>query len=115
MFKQRTIVYQVFKTEEKGSDVNLVLHILKDVWLGKYDCAVLVSNDSDIAEALRFVKEEHNKMIGLVVPGHDKDRKISQALAKYATFKHRISTEALATSQLPYQIPGTKLYKPVGW
>ena len=106
---------KVLKTEEKGSDVNLALHILNDAWLDKYDSAVLVSNDGDIAEALRFVKEEHNKIIGLVAPGHDRDRKISQALSKYAVFKHRISKQALSESQLPHQIPGTNFYKPVEW
>ena len=47
---------QVYKTEEKGSDVNLALHVLNDAWLDQYDCAVIVSNDSDLAESLRLVK-----------------------------------------------------------
>ena len=41
----------VIRTEEKGSDVNLAVHLLNDGWLDAYDCAVVVSNDSDIAEA----------------------------------------------------------------
>jgi Protein of unknown function DUF88. len=106
---------RVFKTEEKGSDVNLALHILNDALCNQYDCAVLVSNDSDIAEALRFAKEEHHKMIGFVVPGDDKARKTSQELAKYAEFKHRISKQLLANSQLPDWIPGTNFYKPTNW
>jgi len=36
----------IIKTEEKGSDVNPAVHILNDCWLDKYDCAVIVSNDS---------------------------------------------------------------------
>ncbi|MCW5589075.1 MAG: NYN domain-containing protein [Legionellales bacterium] len=106
---------QVFKTEEKGSDVNLALHILNDAWLNKYDCAVLVSNDGDIAEALRFVKEEHQKMIGLIVPGNDKYRKAAVVLSKYADFTLRISKKSLTESQLPEKIPGTNLYKPIAW
>ena len=46
----------IIKTEEKGSDVNLAVHILNDCWLDKYDCAVIVSNDSDLAESLRLIK-----------------------------------------------------------
>ncbi|MCL6495512.1 MAG: NYN domain-containing protein [Ignavibacterium sp.] len=38
---------KVIKTEEKGSDVNLAVHLLNDAWLNKYDCAIIVSNDSD--------------------------------------------------------------------
>lgn len=32
---------KVYKTEEKGSDVNLALHILNDAWQNEYDCAVI--------------------------------------------------------------------------
>lgn len=46
----------IIKTEEKGSDVNLAVHLLNDGWLDAYDCAVVVSNDSDLAEAMRLVK-----------------------------------------------------------
>ena len=48
---QRTV--EVIRTEEKGSDVNLAVHLINDGWLDAYDCAVVVSNDSDIAEAMR--------------------------------------------------------------
>src|SRR3989338_3038476 len=30
---------KVYKTEEKGSDVNLALHVLNDAWKNEYDCA----------------------------------------------------------------------------
>jgi len=61
---------KVIKTEEKGSDVNLALHLLNDAWLNLYDCAVVVSNDSDLAEALKLVKTQHNKTIGLITPSN---------------------------------------------
>ena len=106
----------VFKTEEKGSDVNLALHMLRnDARLKKYDCAVLVSNDSDLSEALRFVSEEHNLTIGLIVPGNEKYRKISHELGKYAKFKHRISNSLLEKSQLPNSIPNSNFYRPLSW
>ena len=49
---------EVVKTEEKGSDVNLAVNALNDAWLGSYECAVIVSNDSDLAEALRIIKKQ---------------------------------------------------------
>ena len=64
---RRTV--EVIRTEEKGSDVNLAVHLLNDGWLDACDCAVVVSNDSDIAEAMRPVKEQHGKRIGLVTSG----------------------------------------------
>ena len=42
---------KVWKNEEKGSDVNIAVHVLNDAWQNAHDCAVVVSNDSDLAEA----------------------------------------------------------------
>ena len=47
--------------QEKGSDVNLAIHVLNDAWKDEYDCAVIVSNDSDLAESLRLIKEQNKK------------------------------------------------------
>lgn len=58
---------RVWKTEEKGSDVNLAVHVLNDAWLNAYQCAVIVSNDSDLAASLKMVKQQ-GKLIGLVTP-----------------------------------------------
>lgn len=48
---------EVIKTEEKGSDVNFLVYLLNDAWKNRYDCAVWIRNDSDIAEAMRIVKK----------------------------------------------------------
>lgn len=105
----------VYKTEEKGSDVNLALHLLNDAWHNLYDCAVLISNDSDLAEALRLVKGQHQKNVGLIVPGDEKKRHPSRELAKYANFIKRIRNHVLESSQLPGQIPNMPLKKPEIW
>ena len=39
---------KVIRTEEKGTDVNFAVHLLNDAWKGRFDCAVLVTNDSDM-------------------------------------------------------------------
>jgi len=103
----------VIKTEEKGSDVNLAVHLLNDAWLDRFDSAVVVSNDSDLAEAMRLVKEHHSqKSVGLVTPG---EGKTSRQLQKHADFVRHVRRGALAKSQLPSPIPGTSLHKPSGW
>ena len=102
----------VIKTEEKGSDVNLAVHLLNDSWLDAYDCAVVVSNDSDIAEAMRLVRNQHGKRIGLITPGK---RKSSNQLMMHADFVRRIRPNALQSSQLPSPIPGTNISKPRRW
>lgn len=104
----------VWKTEEKGSDVNLALHVLDDAWKNAYDCAVVVSNDSDLAEALRLVRTQHHKVVGVLTPGAPL-RKTSWQLRQYAHFVKPIRTWALESSQLPDPVPGTAIRKPVGW
>jgi len=46
---------EVIKTEEKGSDVNIAVHLIHDGYQGKYDLAVIVSNDSDLLSAVQIV------------------------------------------------------------
>ncbi len=104
----------VWKNEEKGSDVNLALHLLNDAWLNAYDCAVVVSNDSDLAESMRLVKVQHKKLLGLVTPGAPQ-RKTSRQLQQHADFVKPIRTWALKASQLPNPIPGTTIQKPADW
>ena len=102
----------IIKTEEKGSDVNLALNLLNDAWLNLYDCAIIVSNDSDLAESLRLVKIQHKKMIGLITPNKTHP---SKELMQYADFNKRIRKGVLAVSQLPDPIPGTTIRKPSAW
>ena len=54
---QRQQYVRVIKTEEKGSDVNLATHLLHDAHLGRFDVAVVVSNDSDLLEPIKIVRE----------------------------------------------------------
>lgn len=105
---------KVWKNEEKGSDVNMAVHILNDAWLDAYDCAVVVSNDSDLADSLRLVKQQHNKVIGLITPGAPQ-RKTSRQLSKHADFIKEIRTWALKASLLPNPVPGSNIYKPASW
>lgn len=108
-----TNTLEVIKTEEKGSDVNLSVHLLNDAWLNSYDCAVVVSNDSDMAEAMQLVRQHHpNKVLGVITPGkHGTSRQLQQR----AHFVRTIRTGALRNSLLPSPIPGTNLIKPNTW
>lgn len=105
----------VFKTEEKGSDVNLALHLLNDAWLDNYDCAVLVSNDSDLTESMRLVKMHHHKKLGLIFPDTNSNRKPSRQLSQHADFIKHVRHTALSNSQLPIKIPNSIITKPKNW
>jgi len=105
-------IVKVLRTEEKATDVNLAVHLVNDAWLDAYDCAVVVSNDSDLAEALRLVKKHHGKQLLLASPGNSKP---SKYLKKHADIVRHIGPAALRNSQLPDPIPGTDIRKPQGW
>ena len=103
---------KVWRAEEKGSDVNLAVHLLNDAWLDAYDCAVIVSNDSDMVESLKMVRERFpQKVVGLITPGGT----TSAQLKKYAQFVRKIRKSLLRKSQMPDNIPGTTIRKPDEW
>lgn len=105
-------VVEVLKTEEKGSDGNLALHLLNDAWLDVYDSAIVVTNDSDIAEAMRLAKNRSNKLLGLITPGAGHP---SQQLMQHANFHRHIRMNSLKKNQLPSPIPGTNITMPKNW
>lgn len=106
----------VLKTEEKGSDVNLAVHLLNDAWLDVFDCALIVSNDSDLAESMRLVRQHHPaKLLGLVFPRRETGGYPSRELSRHAHFVLRLGERVLAACQLPDPIPGTRIHKPAGW
>lgn len=88
---------KVIKTEEKGSDVNLALHLLSDGYKNNYDVAVIVSNDSDLLSPIQFVKKELGKVIGVINP----QKHPSKVLIANADFVKNIRKGVLAKSQFP--------------
>ena len=102
------------KTEEKGSDVNLAVHMLNDAWKNEYDCAILLSNDSDMYESASLVKANCGKRIGWLYPDNPEIH-LSKKLMGVVDFKRKITTAVLAASQLPTPIPGTTITKPASW
>lgn len=55
----------VFHTEEKGSDVNLGVHLVNDAHLDRFDVAFVLSQDSDLLEPMRIVKAM-GKPVGVI-------------------------------------------------
>ncbi len=105
---------RVWRTEEKGSDVNLAVHLLNDSWQNLFDCAVVVSNDSDLATSMELVRGQCKKRIGLITPGAPL-RRTSFELRKHADFIRQFRRWHFETSLLPQIISGTTLRKPVNW
>ena len=91
---------KVIKTEEKGSDVNIAAHLLRDGYAGEYEVAILITNDSDLLEPIRIVREELRKPVGILNP----QKHPSWVLKQQATFFKSIRPSALAQSQFPARI-----------
>jgi uncharacterized LabA/DUF88 family protein len=102
---------KVVKREEKGSDVNLAVHFLNDAMNDDYDCGVVISNDSDLTEAVKLVRRQTDKIIGVISPFD----KISKELSQYAHFKKKIRPSVLQQSQLPENIPSSNIKKIESW
>lgn len=103
----------VIETREKGSDVNLAVHLVNDAWKDQYDCAVVISSDSDLVEAIKLVLDSHpEKKVGVMVTGK---RNSTKEMIRCASFVKKISTTALSAAQLPDSISGTNITKPIGW
>ncbi len=77
--KRRTYV-KVIKTEEKGSDVNMATHLLRDGFRNEYQAAVMITNDSDLLEPVRIVRQELGFTIGILNP----HQRASRVLAREA-------------------------------
>ncbi len=104
---------EVVKTEEKGSDVNLAVQLLRDAHLGAMECAIVVSGDSDLLMPVRIVKEELNIPVGVLNP----QKYPCVVLKKHATFyKHLIPGRIAASQFLPTltDSQGT-FHKPTTW
>ena len=88
---------EVLKTEEKGSDVNLASYVLTDAYERDYDIAVVISNDSDLAYPLDYVKRRLGKIVGLLNP----HQRPSFQLRTSATFYKQIRASVLPICQFP--------------
>ncbi|MCL6308920.1 6-hydroxy-3-succinoylpyridine 3-monooxygenase [Pseudomonas syringae] len=108
---------QAWKVEEKQSDVNLALQAYHDAITGQIDHAVIVTNDTDIAPALKMIRAHTNVLIGVVVPTTDQSRPPNTDLVKLAHWKREyINASELAACQLPRVIQGRKpTTKPESW
>ena len=105
---------RVMKTEEKGSDVNLATHLLIDAFDDAFEVAVIISNDSDLKEPIRLVRDRFGKRIVLLAP---KTTKISGALRPLADYIRQFGPNALARAQFPMQLQDAigSFHKPPTW
>ncbi len=104
----------IMKSEEKATDVNLAVHLVNDAWLDLYDHALVISNDSDLTEALTIATGRGKKII-IANPFLWKRTGIASVFSRLGYEQRTITEKQLAACQLPDSIPGTNIHKPAEW
>lgn len=105
----------VLDSEEKGSDVNLATRLLVDGFERDFEQAVVVSNDSDLASPIRYIRDQ--LQLEVVVVNPDRKNVTHGDLARAASYTKRLRPRHLRRSQLPLTIRdqhGT-ITKPPSW
>jgi uncharacterized LabA/DUF88 family protein len=104
----------IVKTEEKGSDVNIAAHMINDGYKGLYEVAVIVSNDSDLVEPIKIVRNELILPVIVLNPFVDTP---SHEMRKFATFVKPIRQGVLSASQFPPRMKDATgvFFKPPSW
>jgi hypothetical protein len=100
--------------EEKGSDVNLAARLLMDAVAEDFEQALVVSNDSDLTEPIRAIKQHFNLPIVDVSP-YDT---VTNKLRKAASSRAILDKSLLASCQLPITLKdkkGRMISKPDAW
>jgi hypothetical protein len=104
---------EVIKIEEKGSDVNLATYMLRDAFRQECELQLVITNDSDLAEPIRVVRQELRMRVGIANP-HPLHKRTPHL---HSDFARQIRVAALVSSQLPLQMKdahGT-FTKPPAW
>jgi uncharacterized LabA/DUF88 family protein len=103
----------VWKTEEKGSDVNLGVHLVRDAFQDKFDTAAILTNDTDLTEPVRIAAQEVGIAVILLSPTNQP----ATSLRKLATSTRHIQPY-LGPGQFPQtlmDVRGRPIHKPPTW
>ncbi len=111
------ISVQVWRLEEKRTDVDLATHLLVDCFSGDFDEAVVISNDSDLTLPIEMVRNKFKKRIGVINP--QAKSKMNNNLRNAASYHYqKISRVVLGNCQLPTNLTdnaGLAISKPAAW
>jgi uncharacterized LabA/DUF88 family protein len=112
---------QVWRSEEKGSDVNLATQLLVDAIDDVFDVAAVVSDDSDLVTAIATVQERFRKAVDHWSPRREakrRDRARTSHMGQAARRSVPITERGLAASQFPPTVidaAGRAITKPASW
>jgi hypothetical protein len=115
---------EVWKFEEKQTDVNIALAMYKDALQNNIKQQVLISNDSDLEPVLRLINADMSHIeLGLIIPkpkplNQLKARPANKGVSQYANWTRKyILDEECKKALLADVVPTHKkpIYKPTHW
>jgi hypothetical protein len=109
-------IVEVIKTEEKRTDVNIATYLLSDAFDRDCEAAVMITNDSDLAEPVHLLRQKFKMPIGILNPYQRAPCSRDLASARPMFIKH-IKTRALRDSQFPNTLKDQKgvITRPATW
>ncbi len=115
----------VLRTEEKGSDVSLAAHLVHDSCIRTADESIVISNDSDLVNAIEIVTVGLGRPVTVVNPNrtsliqtNPKGCRMPKELQRVATQRVlSIDDQILAASQFPPVLTDKRgtFHKPAAW
>ena len=107
------------KPEEKCTDVNLALYMLRDAYENAADRFIMVTGDGDMAPAVHLIKERFpEKQVFLYVPSRHRSRGAATDLRSAVDQSRTLPFYLLKKSLFPSTVishSGEKITKPEGW
>lgn len=103
---------RVTRPEEKGSDVNLAVELVRDAFMGEFDAALVVSGDSDLQSGIDVVRQELSLKVIVADPRNRKRRPL------LGDEQRRVGALALERSQFPDVVvsrTGERILRPGLW
>ena len=100
--------------EEKMTDVNIATQLVVDAFHDRFDTALLLSGDSDLANAVRVVQEETGKRVVAAFP----PKRESYDLKQVCDASFRINRTVIGKSLLPDTVTlggGRTVTRPSNW
>lgn len=92
----------IWKLEEKQSDVSLALHAYSDAVRGQIDHVVLVTNDTDLVPALKMIRRDTPVKLALLFPREITNGLLTMTWSTVLTgFAHMLSIQSLRARNCP--------------
>jgi uncharacterized LabA/DUF88 family protein len=105
----------VWKVQEKGSDVKLAVQLVVDAFDGGYDAYVVVSSDSDLGSALDVAVNRFDRHLIVVYPRDERTKEFERVGVRSSLY---LRPSLVAESQLPDVMvsrSGRVVRRPSGW